>query len=127
MLLIGPISSIFDYATFGLMLYGFHAWLDPGLFQAGWFVESLLTQTLIIHIIRTARIPFVQSRASAPLIVTTIVVCLFGVMIPGSFIGDTLGFRPLPALYWPCVGAMLLCYAVLTHVVKTWFVRRWGM
>ncbi len=127
MLFIGPISSIFDYATFGLMLYGFHAWTDPGLFQAGWFVESLLTQTLIIHIIRTARIPFVQSRASTPLIVTTIVVCLFGAMIPGSFVGDTLGFRALPALYWPWVGAMLLCYVVLTHVVKTWFVRRWGM
>ena len=126
-LFIGPISSIFDYATFALMLYGFHAWNDPGLFQAGWFVESLLTQTLIIHIIRTARIPFIESRASTPLIVTTIVVCLIGAMIPGSFVGDALGFHALPALYWPAVLAMLVAYAVLTHLVKMWFVRRWGM
>ncbi len=126
-LFIGPISSIFDYATFGLMLFAFNAWTDPGLFQAGWFVESLLTQTLIIHIIRTARIPFLQSRASTPLIVTTIVVCVIGALIPGSFVGDALGFHPLPALYWPSVLAMLLAYAVLTHLVKTWFIRRWGL
>jgi Mg2+-importing ATPase len=126
-LCIGPISSIFDYATFALMLYGFQAWTNPGLFQAGWFVESLLTQTLIIHIIRTARIPLFQSRASTPLIVTTIVVCLFGAMIPGSFIGDALGFQALPRLYWPAVLTMLVAYAVLTHLVKTWFIRRWGL
>jgi Mg2+-importing ATPase len=109
------------------MLYGFQAWTNPGLFQAGWFVESLLTQTLIIHIIRTARIPFFQSRASTPLVVTTIVVCLFGAMIPGSFIGDVLGFQALPRLYWPAVLTMLVAYAVLTHLVKTWFIRRWGL
>jgi Mg2+-importing ATPase len=126
-LLIGPISSIFDYLTFGLMIWGFHAWTNPGLFQAGWFVESILTQTLIIHIIRTARIPFVQSHASTPLIVTTIVVCLIGAVIPYTVVGDTLGFQPLPLLYWPAVLAMLLGYAVLTHLVKMWFVRRWGM
>ncbi len=126
-LCIGPISSIFDYATFGLMIWGFGAWSDPGLFQAGWFVESLLTQTLIIHIIRTARVPFVQSRASVPLIVTTIVVCLAGAMIPGSFVGDALGFRGLPGLYWPAILVMMVMYAALTHGVKTWFIRRWGL
>jgi len=126
-LLIGPISSIFDYATYGMMLFVFDAWDKPGLFQAGWFVESLLTQTLIIHIIRTARIPFIESRASAALIATTIVVCLIGAAIPYTPVGAALGFQPLPWLYWPLVGAMLGAYAVLTHLVKSWFVRRWGM
>jgi Mg2+-importing ATPase len=126
-LVIGPISSIFDYLTYFTMLFVFGAWDRPGLFQAGWFVESLLTQTMIIHIIRTARIPFFQSRASTPLMVTTIVICLIGAVIPYTPIGTTLGFEALPALYWPIVAAMLLTYAVLTHLVKTWFVRRWGM
>jgi Mg2+-importing ATPase len=126
-LLIGPISSIFDYATFFMMLYVFNAWDNPALFQAGWFVESLLTQTLIIHIIRTARIPFFQSRASLPLILTTIGICGIGGVIPYTPLGTTLGFAPLPPLYWVLVMVMMAAYAVLTHVVKSWFVRRWGM
>ena len=126
-LTIGPISSIFDYLTFFMMLYVFHAWDKPALFQAGWFVESLLTQTLIIHIIRTARIPFIESRASTPLIATTIVIVAIGAVIPYSIVGAALGFAPLPLLYWPLVAGMMVAYAVLTHLVKTWFVRRWGM
>jgi Mg2+-importing ATPase len=126
-LLIGPISSIFDYLTFFIMLYVFHAWDKPALFQAGWFVESLLTQTLIIHIIRTARIPFLESRASTPLILTTIIIVALGCVIPYTLVGDALGFDPLPLLYWPLVTAMMLGYALLTHLAKTWFVRRWGM
>lgn len=126
-LFIGPISSIFDYATFALMLYGFGAWNNPGLFQAGWFVESIITQTLIIHIIRTARIPFIESRASTPLIATTIIVCIIGALIPHSIVGEALGFQRLPAFYWPALAAIVLSYAVLTHTVKAWFVRRWGM
>jgi Mg2+-importing ATPase len=126
-LLIGPISSIFDYLTFFMMLHLFHAWDKPALFQSGWFVESLLTQTLIIHIIRTARIPFLQSRASTPLIITTIVIVAIGCIIPYTFVGTALGFQPLPLLYWPLLAAMMLGYALLTHLVKTWFVHRWGM
>ncbi len=126
-LFIGPISSIFDYATFFTMLYVFGCWDNPALFQAGWFVESLLTQTLIIHIIRTSRIPFFQSRASLPLILTTIAICAIGGVIPYTPLGTTLGFAPLPPLYWALVLVMIACYAVLTHLVKTWFVRRWGM
>ena len=126
-LLIGPISSIFDYLTFFMMLFVFGAWNNPGLFQAGWFVESLLTQTLIIHIIRTARIPFLQSRASTPLIVTTIVIVTIGGIIPYTFLGTGLGFEPLPWLYWPLVIGMMVTYAAMTHLVKSWFVRRWGM
>jgi Mg2+-importing ATPase len=126
-LLIGPISSIFDYLTYFMMLYVFHAWDNPALFQAGWFVESLLTQTLIIHIIRTARIPFLESRASTPLILTTVIIVAIGAAIPYTLVGDALGFAPLPALYWPLVAAMMLAYAALTHLAKTWFVRRFGM
>jgi Mg2+-importing ATPase len=74
MLFLGPISSIFDYVTYAALLFVFDAWNNPALFQTGWFVESLLTQTLIIHIIRTANIPFLQSRASNALIATTILV-----------------------------------------------------
>lgn len=127
MVFIGPISSIFDYATYATMLFVFDCWNNPALFQTGWFVESLLTQTLIIHIIRTARIPFIESRASAALITTTIIICVVGVTLPFTWAGTALGFTPLPWLYWPIIAAMLVTYAILTHVVKVWFVHRWGM
>jgi len=127
MIFIGPISSIFDYATYAMMLFVFDSWTNPSLFQTGWFVESLLTQTLIIHIIRTAKIPFVESHASPTLIATTIIVSLVGIALPFTIAGAALGFMPLPALYWPLVASMLLSYSVLTHLVKVWFVRRWGM
>ena len=127
MLFIGPISSIFDYVTYFVMIFVFGAWNNPALFQTGWFVESLLTQTLIIHIIRTARIPFVQSLASPALIATSIVICVVGIALPFTWFGGSLGFVPLPPLYWPIVIAVIGCYAVLTHFTKIWFVRRWGM
>jgi Mg2+-importing ATPase len=123
-LFIGPCSSIFDYTTYFLMLYVFGAWTNPSLFQTGWFVESLLTQTLIIHIIRTNRIPFLQSRASWPLIVTTAAVIMIGIWLPYSPIGPALGFQPLPHLYWPLVVLTLLCYTLLTQLVKGWLLRR---
>jgi len=127
MLFIGPISSIFDYVTYFTMIFAFGGWDKPALFQTGWFVESLLTQTLIIHIIRTAKIPFVESRASAALISTSILICAVGIALPFTWVGESLGFVPLPQSYWPAVIAIIGCYAVLTQVVKTWFVRRWGM
>jgi Mg2+-importing ATPase len=127
MLFVGPISSIFDYATYFTMLWVFDAWTKPKLFQTGWFVESLLTQTLIIHIIRTAKIPFVQSRASTPLILTTLAVCAVGVFLPFSPFARDLGFVALPPLYWPIIASFLLGYAVLAHLVKSWFFRRWGV
>jgi Mg2+-importing ATPase len=127
MLFIGPVSSIFDYATYAMMLLVFDAWNNAPLFQTGWFVESLLTQTLIIHIIRTPRMPFVESRASPALIATTVIICLIGIVLPFTWVGDALGFTPLPPLYWPLVAALLAGYAVLTHLIKLWFVRRWGI
>ena len=126
-LMIGPISSIFDYITFFVMLYVFKAWAQPGLFQAGWFVESIVTQTLIIHIIRTARIPFFESRASNQLILATLAIVCVGMIIPYTPVGRALGFQPLPALYWPILLAMGLGYAVLTQIVKSWFIRRYGV
>ncbi len=125
-LFIGPCSSVFDYTTFFIMLYIFNCW-DPAnenLFQTGWFVESLLTQTLIIHIIRTNRIPFIQSRASWPFIVTTVVIMLFGIWLPYSPLAEALDFRPLPPLYWPLLLLTLLCYMLLTQGVKAWLLRK---
>jgi Mg2+-importing ATPase len=125
-LFIGPCSSVFDYTTFFLLLYVFGCW-DPAqtpLFQTGWFVESLLTQTLIIHIIRTNRIPFLQSRASWPLTVTTAGVMLVGLWLPFSPLGPVLGFTALPPLYWPLLLLTLAGYVVLTQLVKTWLLRK---
>jgi Mg2+-importing ATPase len=126
-LLIGPCSSVFDYTTYLMMMYIFDA-RDPSraaLFQTGWFVESLLTQTLIIHIIRTGRIPLLQSRASLPLTMTTLLVMAVGIGLVYSPLAGPLGFVPLPGLYWPLLLATLTAYVVLTQSVKMWLLRRW--
>jgi Mg2+-importing ATPase len=125
-LFIGPISSIFDYTTYFIMLYVFKCW-DPTrapLFHTGWLVESLLTQTLIIHIIRTNRIPFIQSRASWPLIVTTACIMIIGMWLPSSPIGPSLGLTPLPPLYWTLLAVTLTCYVLLTQGVKALLLRK---
>jgi Mg2+-importing ATPase len=125
-LFIGPISSIFDYATFFIMLYIFNAWTNPSLFHTGWFVESLFTQTLIIHVIRTNKIPFIESRASWPLIASSLIIVAFGAWLTVSPLADTLGFVPLPPKFWLLLAVMLVCYVTLTQIVKTWFIRRFG-
>jgi P-type Mg2+ transporter len=125
-LFIGPISSIFDYTTFFVMLYLFHCW-DPSrarLFQTGWFVESLMTQTLIIHVIRTNKIPFLQSRASAALTATTLAIMAFGMWLPYSPLAFALGFTHLPGLYWPILLLTLLSYVGLTQIIKVWLLRK---
>jgi Mg2+-importing ATPase len=126
-LFIGPISSIFDYATFFVMLYVFNAWNNPALFHTGWFVESLFSQTLIIHIIRTNKIPFIQSRASWQLILTSIIIVTVGAWLTISPLANSLGFVALPPLYWLILAGMLVCYVVLTQIVKTWFYRKFGV
>ncbi|TXH04537.1 MAG: magnesium-translocating P-type ATPase [Nevskiaceae bacterium] len=128
MLFIGPISSIFDYATFGLMWWWFGAQTqaEQGLFQSGWFVEGLLSQTLIVHIIRTQKIPFLQSRAAWPLLVMTALVMAIGLYIPFSPIAGAAGLKALPAEYFGWLLAMLAAYALLTQSVKVWFVRKYG-
>jgi len=140
MVFIGPMSSIFDYATFFLMLYFFncklysHAATTPemktyyeSLFHTGWFVESILTQTLIVHIIRTNRIPFLQSIASPFLLLTTIIVMIAGAALPYLPIGSYFGFVPLPASFWIWIAGFLLCYSALTHSVKVWFHQKYGI
>jgi Mg2+-importing ATPase len=139
MIFIGPISSIFDYATFALMWYFYNAraFANPALgaaeheyaarlFQTGWFVESLLTQTLIVHVIRTGRIPFIQSRASVPMLLITLLVMAAGAWLPYSPLGPIFGFVALPPTYWIWIALFLLCYAVLAHMVKAWFFKRFG-
>jgi Mg2+-importing ATPase len=125
-LAIGPISSIFDYTTFAIMyfLFGANTPAHAALFQTGWFVESLMTQTLIIHVIRTNKIPFLQSRPSWPLVATTLAIMAVGLWLPLSPLGPPLGFVALPALYWPLLALTLLCYLALTQVVKHLLVRR---
>lgn len=125
-LFIGPISSIFDYMTFFIMLYVFNAWNNPALFHTGWFVESIFTQTLIIHVIRTNKIPFIESRASVPLLVSSVAIVLVGVWLPVSPLASTLGFVPLPSLYWLFLGLMMIGYIILTQLVKIWFIEKYG-
>jgi len=125
-LFIGPISSLFDYTTFFVMLWVFNCW-DPSrasLFQTGWFVESLMTQTLIIHVIRTNKIPFLQSRASWALTVTTLSIMALGMWLPYSPLASALGFTHLPRMYWPILMVTLLGYMGLTQIIKVWLLRK---
>jgi Mg2+-importing ATPase len=94
------------------------------LFQTGWFVESLMTQTLIIHVIRTNKIPFIQSQASRALTFTTLAIMAFGIWLPYSPIASSLGFTHLPALYWPILVVTMLAYVVLTQGIKVWLLQR---
>jgi len=132
-LFIGPCSSIFDYSTYLVMLYVFGCWNvatpaaaahSASLFQTGWFVESLLTQTLIIHIIRTNKLPFIQSRSSLPVLGMGLLIMLVGVLLSVSSAGRPLGFTPLPRTYWPILALTLACYLALTQAVKMWLLRR---
>lgn len=125
-LFIGPLSSIFDYLTFFIMLYVFDCWNNPALFHTGWFVESIFTQTLIIHVIRTNKIPFIESRASTPLLLSSLAIVLVGIWLPFSPLAETLGFVALPVLYWFFLAMMMIGYILLTQVVKTWFIRKYG-
>jgi P-type Mg2+ transporter len=127
MLAFGPISSLFDYATFFVMLGVFHARESPSLFQTGWFVESMLSQTLIVHVMRTAGTPFVASRPAAALVATTIAVCALAAWLPFSPFAPLFGFAPLPWGYWVALSAILAGYLLLTQWVKTALVRRFGL
>jgi Mg2+-importing ATPase len=98
--------------------------LIPPLFQIGWFVESLMTQTLIIHVIRTNKSPFLQSRASWALTATTVSIMAFGVWLPYSPLASALGLTHLLRLYWPILMLTLLSYMGLTQIIKVWPLRR---
>ncbi len=121
MIAFGPISSLFDFATFGLMLWVFQA--APEEFRAGWFVESLATQTLIVFVIRTRRIPFVRSRASAALTASVLAVVAIGAVLPYTPIGELVGFSPLPADFFLALVGMVLLYLVLVEIAKYFYYR----
>ncbi|WP_337085312.1 magnesium-translocating P-type ATPase [Elizabethkingia anophelis] len=126
MLYIGPLSSIFDYITFAVMFFIFKANTPEhqNLFQTGWFVEGLLSQTLIVHIIRTKKIPFIQSWAAAPVVALTSLIMLIGLSIPFTPIAGYLKMQPLPLSYFPYLLAILTGYCILTQLVKQWFIKK---
>jgi Mg2+-importing ATPase len=128
MIFVGPTSSVFDIVTFWILwhVFGANAPAHQGFFQSGWFVESLATQTLIVHMIRTAKIPFIQSRASWPVLATTGAIIAGGLLLPFQALGGKLGLEPLPGSFFVWLLAILLCYAALVQVVKSWYVRRFG-
>jgi Mg2+-importing ATPase len=121
MLTFGPISSLFDFATFGVMLWALHA--APAEFRSGWFVESLATQTLVIFAIRTRRVPFFRSQPSLPLTLAALGVVAVGALLPATSIARTLGFQPLPARFFVVLAVMVICYLVLIEFGKRIFYR----
>ena len=126
MIYIGPISSIFDYVTFAVMFYFFKANSDAhqNLFQSGWFIEGLLSQTLIVHMIRTRKIPFIQSWATTPVVALTSAIMLLGIIIPFTPFGSALKLVPLPMSYFPWLVGILVAYCFLTQLIKNWFIRK---
>jgi len=144
---IGPLSSIFDYTTYLIMWFVFkcghlnlaapahlasrfanasspNETYAAALFHSGWFVESLMTQTLIVHVIRTNLVPFIQSRASWQLTMTTLLIMAIGAYLPSSPLASFLGFVPLPPLFWLLLLLTLICYVGLTQVVKVWLLKK---
>jgi Mg2+-importing ATPase len=128
MIYFGPISSIFDITTFVVMWYVFKANSaeNQTLFQSGWFVVGLLTQTLIVHMIRTPKIPFIESRAAWPLLVMTLLIMAAGIFLPMGPLASYFKLEALPLAYFGWLAAILLGYAVLTTLMKRYYIRRFG-
>lgn len=128
MFAMGPVSSIFDYVTFALMFFVFKANMPAhqSLFQTGWFVEGLLSQTLIVHIIRTRKIPFLQSWATAPVVALTSLIICIAVLIPFTPIAGALKMTSLPMAYFPYLIAILLVYSITAQIVKHIFIKKFG-
>ncbi len=126
MIFIGPISSIFDIITFLVMWFVFKANSveSQSLFQSGWFIEGLLSQTLIVHMIRTQKVPFIQSTAAWPVLITTAVIITIGIIIPFTPIGHSIGLVSLPISYFIWLILILLSYCLFTQVVKNWYISR---
>ncbi|MEW9622758.1 magnesium-translocating P-type ATPase [Rhodanobacter geophilus] len=128
MLLVGPSSSVFDITTFVLLwfVFGANTPAHQSLFQSGWFIESLLTQTLVVHMIRTRRIPFLQSSAAAPVLGLTTAIIAIGMVIPYTGLGHKLGMLEMPPVYYAWLAATVLAYCALTQLVKLIYIRRYG-
>ena len=128
MVYIGPISSIFDIVTFLVMWYvfGANSAQHQSLFQSGWFVLGLLSQTLIVHLIRTEKVPFVQSRASTPVLLLTGAIMALGALVPFTGFGAGIGLESLPASYFPWLIGILFAYSLTTQWAKNLYIRRFG-
>lgn len=140
MLWIGPTSSVFDISTYLVMFFiicpavfggsygsaGIDKLAFMALFNAGWFVESLWSQTLVIHMIRTPKIPFLQSRASKPVLMTTSIAILIGTIIPFTRFGKSIGMLPMPWYYFPWLIVMIFMYMVLVTILKKIYIKRHG-
>lgn len=128
MLYFGPVSSIFDITTYIVMwfVFGANAPNHQTLFQSGWFIESLMTQTLVVHLIRTRKIPFLQSRPATPLLVATAVIMAVGILIPMGPFAHYFKFQLLPFGYFPILAAILLSYMLLVQLMKGYYTRRFG-
>jgi Mg2+-importing ATPase len=126
MIFIGPISSIFDYATFAVLWFVFKANTPAhqNFFQTGWFIESLLSQTLIVHMIRTRKIPFIQSWAAAPVVALTSLIMLIGIVLPFTPIPGAFKLVPMPSSFFMWLVAILFAYCLLTQVIKNWFINK---
>ena len=121
MIRFGPISSVFDFATFAVMLWGFDA--AAPLFRSGWFVESLATQTLVVFVIRTRRVPFFHSRPSRPLLASVIGVVVVGALLPQSRLNETLGFAPLPLTFFAVLCGFVIAYLACVEIAKYYFYK----
>ena len=128
MVFFGPISSVFDISTFALMwfVFGANTPQEQTLFQSGWFVVGLLTQTLIVHMIRTPKLPFIESRAAVPLMLMTLAVMAAGIWLPMGPLAGYFKLQALPPAYFPWLVGILLGYCVLTTVMKRLYIRRFG-
>jgi magnesium-transporting ATPase (P-type) len=128
MVWIGPVSLIFGITTFWLMwrVFGANTSAQQSLFHSGWFIEGLLSQTLIVHMIRTRRVPFLHSVASAPVLGLTIAVIVLGMLLPFSTLGSKIGMVPLPPMYFAWLALTLVSYCVLTQLMKLIYIRRYG-
>ena len=140
MLIMGPTSSVFDYATFALMFFlicpsmlgGSYHSLDAAqqlafaaLFQAGWFVESLFSQTLVVQILRTEKMPFIQSRPSALVFITAMTLLAIGLILPYTGLGKAIGFAQLPLQFYYWLAAMLVGYIALAQTFKVWYIKKY--
>jgi Mg2+-importing ATPase len=128
MLCVGPISSLFDIVIFVVLWHSFGAntLAKQSLFQSGWFVEGLLTQVLIVHTIRTEKIPFIQSTAAWPVVLLTLLIMACGVWLPFSPLAPALKLEALPLGYFPWLTAILVAYCVTTQLLKRVYIRRFG-
>jgi Mg2+-importing ATPase len=123
MTIVGPISSIYDFLTFGVLLWVFHASMNAPLFHTGWFVESLATQTLVVFVIRTAGNPF-KSRPSRPLPIAVLAVVAIAGVLPYTPLGALLGFVPLPLALLGAIAFLAVTYLLPAQAVKSWFYRQ---